>query len=161
MPSVTPTPMIGAQSVLTFELTRKYSRADVKEQAGFPRNAKGGNWDTGIVEHGKEFLIFANVGTKGRTGHDYGNQWVGSYLRWYHRSGSHLAWESVQRLLERRRVVHVFWRISNEAPFDYAGTAKALEVVDVSPVEILWSFDVVDAREPLVQSPEEATRGDY
>ena len=55
----------------------KYSRADVKEISGLSRDAKGGNWDTGIVEHDSEFLIFANVGTEGRTGHDYNNRWEG------------------------------------------------------------------------------------
>jgi hypothetical protein len=33
--------------MLTFERGAKYKRPDVKEQAGLPRAAKGGNWDTG------------------------------------------------------------------------------------------------------------------
>ena len=37
--------------MLSFEIGSKYSRADVKELAGMGRNAKGGPWDTGIVEH--------------------------------------------------------------------------------------------------------------
>lgn len=145
---------------MTFERTSKYSRADVKERAGLSRDAKGGNWDTGIVEHHGDFLIFANVGTEGRTGHNYGNQWEGSCLRWYHKNGSHLAWSSVQKLLESRRV-HVFWRTSNNARFDYAGIAKAIEIADTSPVEILWLFDGASTVEPMVQSPEQVTRGEY
>ena len=43
---------------------QKYSRPDIKEMAGLSRRAKGGNWDTGIVEHNGEFLIFANGGMK-------------------------------------------------------------------------------------------------
>lgn len=149
--------------MLIFEQGRMYSRPDVKARAGLPRDAKGGNWDTGIVEHGGEFLIFTNVGTEGRTGHNYGNRWEGGCLRWYHKRGSHLGWESVRQLLGGGPVIHVFWRSSNEQPFEYAGKAKTLEVVDTSPVEILWSFDDSDfnTSEVPVQSPEQATRGEY
>jgi hypothetical protein len=50
--------------MLTFRDGLKYTRPAVKERAGLSRNAKGGNWDTGIVEHENEFIIFANVGTE-------------------------------------------------------------------------------------------------
>src|SRR5690606_27192815 len=125
--------------------------------------AKGGNWDTGAVEFDNEFIIFTNVGPEGRTGHNYGNRWEGTCLRWYHKGGSHLGWSSVQKLLQLASVVHIFWRTSNEAPFEYAGTATAVEVADTTPVEVLWSFDppVAGSREPLVQSPEQLPRGEY
>ena len=54
--------------MLTFERGVKYRRPDVKERAGLPRAAKGGNWDTGVVEHENEFIIFTNVGTRGGRG---------------------------------------------------------------------------------------------
>jgi 5-methylcytosine-specific restriction protein A len=149
--------------MLTLERGRKYSRPDLKALAGLRRDAKGGNWDTGVVEHDGQFIIFANVGTEGRTGHNYGNRWEGTCLRWYHKSGSHLAWDSVQRLLERGRVVHIFWRSSNEDPFEYVGEAKPVEVADTAPVEILWSFDAAgsDGQEPVVHSPEQVTGAEY
>ncbi|MDI1480388.1 HNH endonuclease [Polyangium sp. y55x31] len=146
--------------MLSFEREGKYTRPDVKERVGLSRDAKGGNWDTGIVEHANEFLIFANVGTEGRTGHNYGNRWERNCLRWYHKAGSHLAWRSVQKLLESGRRVHVFWRTSNKRSFEYAGMAIAVEVVDTSPVEILWSFESYDVTELLVHSPEQVT-GEY
>ena len=127
--------------MLSFDIGSKYSRADVKEMAGLSRDAKGGNWDTGVVEHDGEFLIFANVGTEGRTGHDYDNTWEGEFFRWYHKERSHRGWPSVQRLLVADSIVHLFWRSSNAAPFEYAGFAKAIKVLeDTSPVQILWSF---------------------
>lgn len=43
----------------------EYSRPDIKQAAGLGRDAKGGDWDTGIVEHDGEFLIFSNIGTAG------------------------------------------------------------------------------------------------
>lgn len=129
--------------MLSFEIGSKYSRADVKELAGMGRNAKGGPWDTGIVEHNGEFLIFTNVGTEGRTGHDYDNRWEGEFLRWSHKKKSHIGWRSVQRLLKDGSTVHLFWRSSNSAPFEYAGHASPVEVFDTSPVEVLWSVATI------------------
>ena len=148
--------------MLNFTRGATYSRPDVKERAGLPRDAKGGNWDTGVLEHRAEFLIFANVGTEGRTGHYYGNRWEEGRLRWYHKNRSCLGWPSVQRLLEAGRRIHVFWRKSNDGPFRYAGTAAALETVDTSPVEILWSFERSATRVPLlVQNPEQVVDREY
>jgi 5-methylcytosine-specific restriction protein A len=149
--------------VLIFDRGRKYTRPDVKAKAGLSRAAKGGNWDTGVVEHEDQFIIFTNVGTEGRTGHNYGNRWEQGCLRWYHKEGSHLGWPSVQKLLETGCTVHIFWRTSNAAAFEYAGTARAVEVADTSPVEILWSFEASPLAEPKppVQSPEQLTQGEY
>ena len=141
--------------MLRFLLNEKYSRADVKELAGLDRDAKGGPWDTGIVEHDGEFLIFTNVGTEGRTGHDYGNQWEGEFLRWYHKRGSHVSWPSVKRLLKDRSTVHLFWRSSNDAEFEYAGYARPIDVADNSPVEILWSFANVVPDPAYFEGPDE------
>lgn len=147
--------------MLTFEIGRNYTRPDVKELAGLPRDAKGGNWDTGLVLHDGEFLIFANVGTEGRTGHNYDNCWEDRLLRWCHKNGSHLGWPGLKRLLEEESVVHIFWRNSNTLPFEYAGVAKAVEVRDTSPVEILWSLDTAESHDAFVQSPEQVPSGEY
>ncbi len=142
--------------MLSFVVGHKYSRPDVREVAGLVRTAKGGEWDTGIVKHRGEFVIFANVGTVARTGHDYGNRWEEGRLRWYHKRSSHLGWRSVQQLLAPQTTVHVFWRTSNKSSFEYAGLALALEVADTCPVEILWQFGTKDVtRDHTVQSPEE------
>ena len=126
---------------LTFVPGAKYTRADVKEQAGLPRDSKGGPWDTGIAEHEGEFVIFANVGTEGRTGDDYDNRWVGESLHWCHKHNSHANWRSVKRLLESGRTIHVFWRTSNKDSFVYAGPVKDKKMLEESsPVRILLSF---------------------
>ena len=133
----------------------------MKELSGLPRDAKGGNWDTGIVEHENEFVIFANVGTEGRTGHDYNNLWENEQFRWSHKRGSQLQWSSVKRLLEDERRVHIFWRESNSAHFEYAGLATPIEVVDRTPVEILWSFIVAVRDEAFFQGPDEVNVEGY
>lgn len=147
--------------MLNFKNGGKYSRADVKEIAGVGRLAKGGPWDTGIVEHDGEYLIFANVGAAGRTGHDYNNRWERDSLRWYHKRRSNIEWPSVKRLLGGVGPVHIFWRSSNSAPFEYAGCAKPRKVLASSPVEVVWAFET-DDREPVYfEGPDELPVGEY
>ena len=141
--------------MLSFARDRTYSRADVKELAGLSRTAKGGPWDTGIVEHDGHFVIFANVGTEGRTGHDYENRWQGSFLRWHHRRGSNLDWPSVKRLLDKDAVIHLFWRDSNTSPFQYSGFAEAVEVFATAPVGIRWSFTDAPSRPDFFKGADE------
>ena len=147
--------------MLTYRVGGNYSRADVKELAGVGRAAKGGPWDTGIVEHDGEFLIFANVGASGRTGHDYDNRWEGDSFRWYHKRGSNIEWPSVKRLLRGESPVHIFWRGSNSAPFEYAGCAKPREVLDSSPVEVVWEFETADPDPGYFRGPDELPVGGY
>ena len=99
-------------------------------------------------EHDGEFFIFANLNTAGRTGHDYSNRWEGSQLRWYHKNRSHLGWPSVHRLIQRERRVHVFWRETNRAPFEYAGLATPWTIDNTTPVEVQWSFDIPNRPRP-------------
>lgn len=147
--------------MLIFEPGAEYTRADVKEIAGLPRNAKGGNWDTGVVEHESEFLIFANVGSEGRTGHDYDNRWEEDAFRWYHKVGSRLSWPSVVKLLEAGRAIHLFWRVSNGSPFEYAGLATATEVIDTTPVQILWALRNEPDNEAIFRGPDELGPNDH
>ena len=148
--------------MFSFKPGSKYTRADIKEQAGLSRNAKGGPWDTGIVEHDGEFLIFANVGTEGRTGDNYDNRWVGEFLHWYHQKRSHAGWPSVKKLLEQGKTIHVFWRVSNTTPFEYAGRAKVERLFeDTSPVEILWSFIDTANEEGFFVGPDEILSSGY
>ena len=147
--------------MLNFKIGNSYSRADVKELAGVGRTAKGGPWDTGIVEHDGEFLIFANVGAAGRTGHDYNNRWDGELLHWYHKRGSRIEWPSVKGLLRDESTVHVFWRTSNTSQFEYAGCAKPLEILDRSPVEVRWSFVTAVPDLDFFQGPDEILVKEY
>ena len=134
--------------------TAKYTRSDLKELAGLSRSAKGGPWDTGVVEHNGHFLIFVNIGTGGRTGHNYDNRWDGGLLRWYHKEGSRLHWPSVQRMLNTGSSIHILWRQSNEAPFEYAGRAVAVDVKDALPVEVLWAFVTAESDGAIFQTSE-------
>ena len=126
---------------------KKYSRPEIQQMVVRSAAAKGGKWDTGVLEHDGEFFIFATVGVAASTDHDYDNRWEGKHLRWYHQKGSHLGWPSVRKLLEPGRRIHVFWRKAKSTPFKYAGEATPLEKRHTTPVEILWSFSNPRPRE--------------
>ena len=125
---------------------KKYSRPEIQRMVVPSAAARGGKWDTGVLEHDGEFFIFATVGVAASTDHDYDNRWEGKHLRWYHQKRSRLGWQSVRKLLEPGRRIHVFWRKAKGTPFRYAGEATPLETLDTTPVEILWSF--ADSKPP-------------
>lgn len=58
--------------VQPFKVRQQYTRKDVYGVLGLPETIKGGNRDTGYTSHGPDFFIFCGVGTRGRTGPDYG-----------------------------------------------------------------------------------------
>ncbi len=129
------------RSNMEFKIRRPYTREEVKLAFGLAPRSKGGPWDTGIVEHGGAFIIFANIGEFGRTGHSYPNHWKDSlHLQWSHKNGSRLGWPSVQRLIQPDSQVHIFWRSDNREPFRYAGIPRIERVEDSTPVRILWAF---------------------
>jgi 5-methylcytosine-specific restriction enzyme A len=117
-----------------------YTRRDVFRSVGISENVRGGNWFTGYNEHNGCVYVFANVGTPGRTGHDYANAWKGECLRWFGKNGTRLNQPQIQKLIDPSTPVHLFWREANDQPFRYAGEAKMTEVKNTSPVEVIWSF---------------------
>jgi 5-methylcytosine-specific restriction protein A len=117
----------------------EYTRSDLRSLLGLPE-LKGGAWYTGHVEHEGTHFIFCAIEGQARTGHDYGNRFVGDDLLWKARNGSRLGQPSIQALIDSRADVRIFYREDDRAPFVYAGRAVAAKVRDTSPVEVLWSF---------------------
>src|SRR6266545_3585014 len=125
-----------------FSPGQPYTRRDVFREIGIPEGTRGGNWFTGYRKHSGAYFIFTNVGTPGRTGHDYHNAWEGARLRWFGKTSSRLSHPTIQGMLQPRAEVHLFWRGANDQPFLYAGTAHPVEVKNSVPVEILWTFEI-------------------
>ncbi|MCZ0940407.1 MAG: HNH endonuclease [Caldilineaceae bacterium] len=146
--------------MLRFETGRQYLRSEIRAIAGHDPRSKGGQWDTGIAHEKGEYVIFANVGTAGRTGHDYSSRWEGNLLRWSHKRDSTILWPSVQRLLGAT-FVHIFWRTSDRAPFTYAGYGNVHNVIPVSPVEVVWSITSIAVEFDSSQSPHEVAVEEY
>jgi 5-methylcytosine-specific restriction protein A len=124
----------------TFEVGKKYSRRAIQESLGVPKAKRGGDWNTGYTEYDGAFYLFCNVGTPGRTGHDYGDMWRGAELVWSGKTGAHLDQRRVKRLISGEFPVFVFWRTGDRDDFTFAGKAAAKDVLDETPVKVVWTF---------------------
>ncbi|MFN4297874.1 MAG: hypothetical protein ACK4FB_13665 [Brevundimonas sp.] len=125
---------------MVFEVGATYTRDDVQTLLNVPEAQRGGNWDTGYNRYDSQLFVFCNVGSAGRTGHDYQNEWVGDQLVWFAKTGTHIG-QPLMRLMTLGEIpVHVFWRANSRHPFTYQGLAQSIEVKDASPVRFRWSF---------------------
>ena len=127
------------QAYTSFILDRFYTRAQIRAAVGNP--GRGGAWDTGYLEYGSEFFVFATVGVPGRTGHDYDNFWSGERLHWEAKGPSKLADPQIRKLISGRYPVHLFVRDNDLGAFRYKGLGKASEATSTTPVKVVWSVD--------------------
>jgi hypothetical protein len=119
----------------------EYTRGEIAQLVDLPAYRRsGGNWNTGYDSWNGEVFVFCNVGTAGRTGHDYPNKWFGAELVWYGKTGSHRDQPLIRRMVKAELPVHVFWRNQDASPFTYAGEAVALSVSNTVPVQVRWGF---------------------
>lgn len=123
-----------------FNLGEEYSRSEVFKILDLNPAPKGGDWFTGYAEHEGSVFIFCNVGTPGRTGHDYGNHFDGDRLVWSGKGPSKLQHASIQNLLKPQGRSYIFYRLNDRGPFTFAGLAKPYQVLDTSPVGVIWEF---------------------
>jgi putative restriction endonuclease len=119
----------------------EYTRATVADQIGLPAGKRLGNWNTGYAEWNGEVFVFCNVGTAGRTGHDYPNRWEGPELVWYGKGPARAHQRLIKRMTGGEMPVHIFWRDNDRGSFIYAGRGRAVDVVDSSPVGVRWRFN--------------------
>lgn len=124
-----------------FQVGFSYTRRDIYRVIGISEDTHGGNWDTGYAPYKNDWFIFCNIGTSGRTGHDYANQWIGNRLEWYGKTNSKLHHPSIQSMLRTHTNTYVFWRENNQKPFIFAGIGIAEKVEDTIPVKVIWKFE--------------------
>lgn len=67
---------------MNFDVGTQYTRAHILDILGVPEGRRGGDWATGYTRFTDELYVFCNVGSAGRTGHDYPNRWDGKQLIW-------------------------------------------------------------------------------
>jgi 5-methylcytosine-specific restriction enzyme A len=128
-----------------FHIGSDYTRRDVFAVLGIPEHT-GGPWFTGYTSHGPDWFIFCGVGTRGRTGHDYKNHFIGDDLVWFANSRSHLRQPTIQQLLNPAGRVYLFYRERERDPFTFAGSAYQVEAFDTTPVKVRWRFRTVDGQ---------------
>lgn len=126
----------------TFVIGQRYTREEVADIIDLPaERRKGGSWMTGYDMWNGCTYIFTNVGTAGRTGHDYPNRWEGKQLVWYGKTHARRGQPQIDRMISNMSPVHMFWRGRDREPFTYAGNATAVEASDDTPVRVVWAFD--------------------
>jgi hypothetical protein len=138
--SVNPYLREETQNTFPFEIDKQYRRRDVYRIIGISEDTKGGNWDTGYSSHGNDWFIFCNIGTPGRTGHDYENAWQGKDLLWFGKLKTHFSQPAMQSMLKPKGKTYIFTRLDSSLPFTFAGCGIAKSHQDTSPVTILWEL---------------------
>lgn len=132
-----------------FEVGGRYTRNDIYAKLSVPEESQRGDWDTGYHRHMGDWFIFCNVGEPGRTGPDYPNRFEGNDLIWTGKTGSKVTQKSIQSLISGDESVHIFFRLHDREPFQYAGLGGAAEVwKDEVPVRVRWKFEEPSERRP-------------
>ncbi len=141
-----------------FEVGKSYTKEDIYRIFEVSAARRGGNWNTGYTKYEGYWFIFSNIGTPGRTGHDYGDRLENGRLSWFGKTKSHIGQESIADMVSKTSVVLIFYRRESRSPYTFAGVGKASEVRDSRPVEVDWEIVAVPYRPlPLLLAPPPAT----
>jgi hypothetical protein len=134
---------------MNFDVGTKYTRAQIQDLLGVPEDRRGGDWATGYTRFVDEFFVFCNVGSAGRTGHDYPNRWEGEQLVWSAKNRSNVSQPLMRAVAAGSLPAHIFHRSADRSPFTCAGRATAADVQDSTPVIVRWSFDQPPAKDSI------------
>lgn len=122
----------------------KYKRNDVLDLLGIEKDSngkRGGVYSTGYFKFGNAYYVFANIGTEGRTGHNYDNKFLSDKeLYWFAKSNAKINQTQIQELLNHKTEIHLFYREDNKVDFTYFGKVKAISYQDISPIQITWQL---------------------
>ncbi|MBR0704585.1 hypothetical protein JQ599_32105 [Bradyrhizobium diazoefficiens] len=95
---------------MEFETGAQYTRAQIQQLLAVPEDRRGGDWATGYTRFGDELFVFCNVGSAGRTGHDYPNRWDGDQLIWSAKSRSHISQPLMRAIADGSITTHSIGR---------------------------------------------------
>lgn len=123
-----------------FKIGTSYTRDQVCVLLGIPKSRRKGDWYNGYHRHGADWYVFVNVQSSGRTGHNYGNKWLGKGLKWRGKTGSKLIHKSIQSLLKPAGNVLIFTRTKDREPFVFQGYGSPGGTKPTSPVTVLWQI---------------------
>ncbi len=131
-------------SICPFEVGKAFTKIDIYRIFEVPEQRQKGNWNTGYTKYAGRWFIFSNVGTAGRTGHDYGDHFRGDRLVWFGKTDSHVGQASIAEMVSGTRDVFIFYRRQSRSPYTFAGLGRARAVKDATPVEVEW--EIIAAR---------------
>ena len=107
--------------------TRKTIWKQVHTELEYPN---GGPWATGYVQEGEDLLAFANIGSSGRTGHNFPNHFDDSTkkMEWYGKPNAHSEQPTFRKLFQGKTKLLMFARWDSSSPlFTYLGNPKILK----------------------------------
>lgn len=124
-----------------FSIGEAYSRKNVKAIIGhLEPDSVGGIWATGYVSFDGCYFIFANLGTAGRTGHEYPNLLVNNSLYWFS-SGASIHTPTLMRMMSGDHEVYIFTREdSNNVEFVFQGLGYVTDYEDTKPAHVVWGL---------------------
>ncbi|MFW2177521.1 MULTISPECIES: DUF3427 domain-containing protein [unclassified Moraxella] len=124
-----------------FIVGEKYKRANVWDKINLPDELRGGVYFNGYFKYNNAYYIFTNIGSSGRTGHNYNNEFISpDELSWYAKTGSKATHIQIIELLDNNTKIHIFYRTEDRDPFIYAGLGVATSHKDETPVQITWKI---------------------
>ena len=124
-----------------FTVGEKYSRKDIYRILNVPKNEQEGIWNTGYRQYNDDFFIFVNIKSPGRTGHEYGNEFIGDNLQWFSKETHSLNTKTIQQMINPRGNNYIFTREDNKnIYFTFQGVGKVKKYFDTKPVKIIWEF---------------------
>jgi hypothetical protein len=141
-----------------FTYTRKEIWNLFNPKTNFPR---GGNWSTGYATQNNYLIIFVNIGTSGRTGHDFPNKFIQHKreLIWYGKPNAHSQQPLFKKLFHGAVIPLVFVRWDNaNAKFLHLGQPRINSYRDgvelsnkIKTIELSFIFENNSSSDP---SPE-------
>lgn len=129
-----------APRLCPFEVGKEYTKESIYRIFEVAEKRRNGNWNTGYTKYDGYWFIFSNIGTPGRTGHDYGDRLEKGRMTWFGKTKSHIGQASIVDMVSGTSVVFIFYRRESRSPFTFAGVGKALAVKDSQPVEVEWEL---------------------
>ena len=110
--------------------TRKQAWSILNPKIPFPN---GGNWLTGYVVHDTSLIVFANIDSPGRTGHDFPNEYDHEerVMCWFGKPNAHSQQQTFRKLFDGELTPHIFVRWDNKnTKFLYLGVPSISSFTD-------------------------------
>ena len=131
-----------------FELGKQYRKIEIYSILDVPEDKQRGSWDTGFTPYEGNWYFFCNIGTPGRTGHDYRNYFAGDFLVSHARLNSKIDHPSIKSIQSQETKKFIFYREDDLSDWTFAGIGTLVEMQNTSPIKFIWQFNELDEDRP-------------
>ena len=115
-----------------FKRGSQYTREQIAKIVRPTNPPKGGIWNTGYHQIGKNLIVFMNIGVPGRRGEDYENYYdrESNTLIWLSKTNAHSSNPLFQKIFARKITPYFFARWDQNPPFTFLGTGNIINFED-------------------------------